>query len=159
MFETSIYFMFILLILFLITIYVYIALALQTIGKKLGYKKSWLAWIPIGNLLMIFEMGGFHWGFTFLTVLPFYFNISDLFPIFAIDLLLQSRVFLIIGIINGIILTIVLTIAFWSIFEKRNYSGYISLLILLLIIPFLNFIASILFLIAIGIVAWNDSPS
>lgn len=42
---------------FIIGFYVYMALALQTIAKKLGATdKSWWAWIPIMNILLMLEL-------------------------------------------------------------------------------------------------------
>ncbi len=42
---------------FIIGFYVYMALALQTIAKKLGATdKSWWAWIPIMNVLLMLEL-------------------------------------------------------------------------------------------------------
>lgn len=42
---------------FIIGFYVYMALALQTIAKKLGAtEKSWWAWIPIMNVLLMLEL-------------------------------------------------------------------------------------------------------
>ena len=81
----------------LIGIYVYFALALSTIGKKLKYKKSWLAWIPIANLAMILQLGKFHWAYIFLILIPIF---------------------------GWIALFILLIIANWRIFEKRKYPGW-----------------------------------
>ena len=44
-------------ILFGILIYVYTSLAWSEIGRKLKYKKRWLAWIPIARWSMILQMG------------------------------------------------------------------------------------------------------
>ena len=49
-----------LLILLVIAAYVYTALAWRDIAKKRGYKKSWIAWIPIANIAMWLQLGGFH---------------------------------------------------------------------------------------------------
>lgn len=103
--------------------YVYIALALQTIAKKLKYKKSWLAWIPIANLAMILQIGRFHWAWIFLMFIP---------------------------VIGWVALTVLLVIANWRIFEQRKYPGWYSLS---LVLPE---VGGILYLIAIGFVAWRD---
>jgi len=87
-------------IIFGIVLYAYFALAWQTIGKKLKYKKSWIAWIPIANLAMILQIGGFHWAWIFLILIP---------------------------VLGWIALFVLLIIATWRIFEKRNYPGWFSL--------------------------------
>lgn len=38
-------------------IYIFTSLALAKIGKELGYKNSWFAWIPLLNLIMIMQLG------------------------------------------------------------------------------------------------------
>ena len=91
-------------VLFAITIfigvYVYFALAWQTIARKLKYKNPWLAWIPFANLAMMLSLGGFHWQWIFLILIP---------------------------ILGWIPLFVLLVIATWRIFEKRKYPGWFSL--------------------------------
>lgn len=113
-------------VLLIAAIYVYSSWALYTIGKKLKYKRSWLAWIPIVNIAMILQLGGFHWAWIFLIFLG------------AIPL------------VGWIPLTVLLILASWKMFEKRKYPGWFSLS---LIIPA---VGGILFLIALGFVAWKD---
>jgi hypothetical protein len=36
--------------------YVYVALALQTIAQKTNTANGWLAWIPIGNIILMLEI-------------------------------------------------------------------------------------------------------
>lgn len=57
-------------VLIFIALYIYNSLAWMTIGKKLRYKYPWLAWIPIVNGAMILQMGGFHWAWIFLILIP-----------------------------------------------------------------------------------------
>lgn len=109
-------------ILFGIGIYVYFSLAWYTIAKKLKYKKAWLAWIPIINIGMFLQLGGFHWAWVFLILIP---------------------------ILGWIALFILVIISTWKIFEKRKYPGWFSLS---MIIPK---VGGILYLIAIGFVAWG----
>jgi len=110
-------------ILVFIAIYIYYALAWQTIARKLKFKKAWLAWIPIANWTMILRLGGFHWAWIFLILIP---------------------------IAGWIALFILCIISHWRIFEKRKYPGWFSLS---MIIPK---VGGILYLIAIGFVAWAD---
>jgi|SRR3989344_8792055 len=109
-------------LIFFLALYVYISLTWATIAKKLKYKKSWLAWIPIANLSMILQLGGFHWAWVFLIFVP---------------------------ILGWIPLGILLVLSHWHIFEKRKFPGWFSLS---LILPK---IGPILYLIAIGFVAWT----
>jgi len=112
----------ILLVLIFIAIYIYHALAWSKIAKKLKYKKHWLAWIPFANIAMILQLGGFHWAWIFLIVIPFF----------------------------GWLAVLVLVImALWKIFEKRKYPGWYSLS---LVIPKVGIV---LYLVAIGFVAWK----
>jgi hypothetical protein len=106
-----------------LAVYVYFALAWQTIAKKLKHKYPWLAWIPFANISLILQMGGFHWAWVFLILIP---------------------------IIGWLALTVLCIIATWKIFEKRKYPGWFSLS---MIIPQ---VGGILYLIAIGFVAWKD---
>ena len=105
--------------------YVYSSLAWYTIAKKLKYKYPGIAWIPIVNIVLGLQLGGFHWAWIFLIFIP---------------------------ILGWIALFIMLIIAKWHIYEKRKYPGWFSLA---LIIPK---VGSILHLVAIGFVAWQDKP-
>lgn len=106
-----------------LAVYVYHAFAWMTIAKKLKYKHPWFAWIPILNLVMILQLGGFHWAWIFLTFIP---------------------------VLGWIALFVMMIISTWRIFEKRKYPGWFSLS---MIIPK---VGGILYLIAIGFVAWKD---
>jgi len=110
-------------ILFLVALYVYTSLAWMTIARKMKYKRAWLAWIPVANGAMMLQLGGFHWAWILLILIP---------------------------ILGWIPLFILIVIATWKIFEKRKYPGWFSLS---MIIPKLG---GILYLIAIGFVAWKD---
>jgi hypothetical protein len=110
----------------IIALYVYTSLAWMTIFRKLKYKNPWMAWIPIVNIAPMLQLGGFHWAWIFLILIP---------------------------IVGWIPLAILVIIATWRIFEMRNYPGWFSLS---MIIPKIGFI---LYLIAIGFVAWDDRKS
>ncbi|MFA5174052.1 MAG: hypothetical protein WC438_02630 [Candidatus Pacearchaeota archaeon] len=117
------------LILIFLALYVYTSFAVMTIGKKLKYKKSWLAWIPIANLAMILQLGKFHWAWVFLIVVP---------------------------ILGWIPLMVLLIISGWKIYEKRKYPGWLSLLPIGTMIPAVGWIFSIANLVVLGLVAWAD---
>jgi hypothetical protein len=101
---------FIIAVLFIAAIYIYIALAYKEIAKKLKFKKSWLAWIPIAQWAMLLQLGGFHWAWIFLLLIP---------------------------ILGWIAVFVLLIIAHWRIFEKLKHPGWFSLSI---IIPQIGFI-------------------
>jgi len=106
-------------------LYVYTAFAWMTIGKKLGYKKSWLAWIPIANLFLLPILAKKHWAWGWFFLLP------PVYFVFAI-------------------------IWLWKIYERRNYSGWLSLLLILWILP-MSGLGLIINLIVFGFVAWKDN--
>ncbi len=110
-------------------VYVYSSLAWMTIGKKLRYKYPWLAWIPIANICMILQMGGFHWAWIFLLLVP------------------------LLGIVAVAVFAL---ICCWRIFEKRKYPGWLALVPLLGFVPMLGALASVAFLVVLGLVAWRD---
>ena len=72
---------------------------------------------------MILQLGGFHWAWIFLLLIP---------------------------VLGWIAVFVLLVIATWRIFEKRKYPGWFSLS---MVIPKAGLI---LYLVAIGFVAWRD---
>jgi len=87
-----------------LALYVYTSLAWMTIAKKLKYKYAWLAWIPIANIAMMLQLGGFHWAWVFLVLIP---------------------------ILGWLALLVLVIIATWKIFEKRKFPGWFSLSIII----------------------------
>jgi hypothetical protein len=118
-----------LMLVFVVAVYVYTALALSTIAKKLGHDKPWLAWIPVVNIALVLQMGGFHWAWTFLVFIP---------------------------ILGWVPLAILSLVAMWRIYELRNYPGWLALVSLLGFIPILGGLAGIANLVVLGFVAWKD---
>ena len=108
--------------------YVYFAWAFMVIAQKLKYKKAWLAWIPLANISMIFQLGGFHWAWIFLLLVP------------------------VVGWIAVFALAIIST---WKIFKKRKYSEWLSLVPILCMVPGFGIFALIAYAIIIGFVAWK----
>ena len=91
---------FVAIVIIALAMYVYYAIAWMTIGQKQKYKYPWIAWIPIANISMILQMGGFHWAWIFLGLIP---------------------------ILGWIALGVLIIIANWKIFEKEKYPGWLSL--------------------------------
>lgn len=100
---------FLLFILF-VALYVYKSLAWQAIARKAKHRKSWLAWIPFADVSMWLQMGGFHWAWIFLVLIP---------------------------ILGWIALLVLFIISTWRVFEKLKYPGWFSLS---LVIPEVGFI-------------------
>jgi hypothetical protein len=116
----------ILALIILIALYVYFASAWYAIAKKRGHKHPWLAWIPIANMAMWLQMGGFHWAWIFLIVIP---------------------------IAGWIAIAVLFIISTWRVFEKLRYPGWWSLALLLNGFGF--GLGTILYGIAVGVVAWK----
>jgi len=119
---------FFILILILIAIYVYFALAWYTIAKKRGHKHPWLAWIPFANVAMWLQLGGFHWAWVFLLVIP---------------------------IVGWIAVGVLFIISNWIVFEKLKYPGWLALSPLLGLIW--GGLGTLAYGIVIGIVAWEKN--
>ena len=53
--------------------YIYASVTLMTIAKRTNTENAWLAWIPIGNLYLMSQIGGLHaWtvALFLLTIIP-----------------------------------------------------------------------------------------
>ena len=116
-----------------IILYVYSALVLQAIAKKLNHKSPWMAWIPIANVVLLWQISGTpQW-----TIICYFAG----FVLAAIPLL------------GGLLALGAAAIAvywWWIICEKLNRDGWWSLI-------------SIIFfpawLVMLGIMAWSDAPA
>lgn len=109
--------------------WVYTSFAWKEIGRKVKYKKDWLAWIPFARTAMILQMGDFHWAFVFLWLIP---------------------------LLGWIPLGILIIIATWRIFEARKYPGWLALIPIISILPYIGYLAGIAHLVILGLVAWKD---
>jgi hypothetical protein len=118
-----------LLLIIVIGVYVYTSLARMTIAKKLKHKRPWLAWIPFARDSLILQLGGFHWAWIFLVLLP---------------------------ILGWIPLIVLILISFYRIYEKRKYPGWLALIPILSLAPAVGWLAHIANLIILGFVAWKD---
>ena len=110
-------------------IHIYAALALMTIGNKLKYKQSWIAFIPFANLSMILQLGGFHWAWVFLLLVP---------------------------VAGWIALLILLFLSSWNICEARKFPGWLGLTPALMMIHGIGPLGLITSLGVLGVVAWTE---
>jgi len=137
--------------LFSASVYVYFALAWMTIAKKLNYKYPWLAWVPFANIALILQLGEFHWAWVFL-IAPLVIGAPLMLIVIGIPLFFM-------GIFTSLALFVLTTIATWRIFEKLNYSGWLALIPVAMIVPYVNFVALVGYVIVIGFVAWGKENS
>jgi hypothetical protein len=113
-----------------LAVYIYLALAWMTIASKLKHKHPWLAWIPFANIALVLQLGGFHWAWIFLVLVP---------------------------VLGWLAIAVMAIVSVWRIYEKRRYPGWLALIYIGSFIPLLNFIAGIANLVIIGLVAWKDN--
>lgn len=109
-----------------IAIYVYSALVLMTIARKLKHRE--IAWL------------------AWIPIANFF-----LIPILAKKHWAWGFI-LLVPIVN-IVFAIMWS---WNIFEQRNYPGWLTLIVLVSIIPYIGVIGSLANLVIWGLVAWKD---
>ncbi len=121
-------------ILILIGVYIYNSFAWQKTAENLKYDQPWLAWIPFGRMAMILDLGDFPWALVFLYLIPIF---------------------------GWIALYVLRIIAYWKIYEKRGYSGALSLLRLGRFIFFFGEMLYVGEMVVRGLVAWKglESPA
>ncbi len=110
------------------SLYVYHSLAWMRIAKRMKFKKSWLAWIPIAAGAMKLKIGKFHWAWIFLILIPLF---------------------------GWIALIVLLTIATWRIFEKLGHPGWFALSFPAMFVPGIAMFGWIAYLVIIGVIAWE----
>ena len=118
-----------LLLIIIIGLYVYTSLARMAIARKLKHKRPWLAWIPFARDSLFLQLGGFHWAWIFLVLIP---------------------------VLGWIALIVLMLISFYRAYEKRKYPGWLALVPILGFLPAIGWLAHIANLIIIGFVAWKD---
>jgi len=137
-------------LLFLIGVYIYTSLAWYKIAKKLKHKNPWLAWIPFANISLMLELGNFSWAWVFLVLIP----IAAIIPLALSEgagaLFVIGIILMIFAILAMLALAVLVIIANWKTFERRKHPGWYSLA------PIIPYAGSILYLVAIGLVAWQD---
>jgi len=127
-----------------ILIYIYVAYSWHTISKSQKNKYYWISWIPLVQLFLLPLLAKKKWYYGFVFVLPTLFLF---FPNFkGYDFILF---------ILGIISIYFIVSWSWLIFEKQNYPGYLSLVVILFIVPIIDVFAFIAYLIIIGFVAFK----
>lgn len=113
-----------------LAIYIYFALTWYNIAKKVNHRRPWLAWIPFANVSLWLQMGGFHWAWVFLLLIP---------------------------ILGWIAVSILFIISNWRVLESLKYPGWLSLAPLLDLIG--SGIGTIAYGVLMGVVAWGKKNS
>ncbi|MBU0757718.1 MAG: hypothetical protein KKF44_06625 [Nanoarchaeota archaeon] len=113
----------------LVFMYFYFSLCWMVLAKKLGHRNAWLAWIPLANICLILEVGGFSWAWVFLLLVP---------------------------VIGWTALIVLGFIATWRVYEKRKYPGILSLIPLLAPVPVIGGLAGLADLVILGMVEFMD---
>lgn len=130
--------------------YIYFSRALQLISLKLGYKKDWIAWVPVAQLFLLPILAKKKWYFGFVLFLPtIYFFIKYVYTFFFDYLLFFLDLIYLFFIIFWL----------WIIFERLNFPGYFSLILMISVIPVIGMFSTIIFYLLIGIAAVFDMPS
>lgn len=127
--------------------YVYFSRTLQLIGQKLNYKKHRVAWIPFVHLFLLPIYAKKKWYFGFVMFFPIiYFFIRYIYG-FIFDYLLFF-----------LELIYLLFVIYWTwiIFEKLKFPGYLSLIMIISLIPIIGIFSTIIYYFLLGIVAIFD---
>jgi len=111
-----------------VAVYIYFALAWKKIAEKRKYKRPWLAWIPIANTAMWLQMGGFHWAWIFLMLIP---------------------------ILGWITIGVLFIISNYRVFKQLKYPGWLSLSLVIDIIPGVSGLGIIAYGVVMWFVAWR----
>jgi|GEM_PF-1799260 len=159
----------------IIALYVYSALALMTIAKKTKTKHAWLAWIPIGNAVLLSMIADMHWWPILLMIPASIFLIisvvlTKLTPASGISTLFMALYYLTLA-----AFTVFTTMWHWKMFGKIGRPGWWAILtviitwvgtIFILIKTYptmilggiLSVAGAALMLIFLGIAAWGKAP-
>jgi hypothetical protein len=105
--------MFVFFVIFVIVAYIYSAITLMIIANKTKTPNSWLAWIPIANIVLMLQVAGLPWWYVFAILVGF-------IPFLGSIALMAGGVYV-----------------WWLISEKRGFPGWYGIMML---IPIVNFI-------------------
>ena len=115
--------------------YLYLAIVLQSIAKKTNTPRSWMAWIPFVNLILLADIAQMYWWPVL--IIPIVYVIG----IIPVENFLLSILSLVLSIVALLYL-----LTYWEKLFKRV--GMSQWWVLALLVPILN-------LVAIGLAAWG----
>jgi len=160
---------YLLFLLVMIALYIYSGFALMKIAKKTNTKNPWLAWIPIGNIVLMANIAKMHW-WPILLMIPAFISIiiaviATLVKSYIVNVIFMSIYWILIGVIM-----IYSTIWNWKIFEAVNRPGWwaligiaimpIYLIFMYLKLPVLtistSIVGTLISLTLLGIAAWGN---
>lgn len=109
--------------LFALVAYIYQSLTLYYIARKTKTENEWLAWIPIGNLVLMAKIAKMHWWPVLLYIpMIFFIFLSSIASIFGNKTM--NLIFKLIAYILIIIIAVYIITWLWKIYEKVSRPGY-----------------------------------
>lgn len=110
-------------VVFVLIAYVYQSLSLYYIAKKTKTPNEWLAWIPIGNLVLMANIAKMHW-WPVLLYIPgmFFMFLSITFALFENKVL--EMLFSVLSYFAMIAIGVYMIIWTWKIYENVSRPGY-----------------------------------
>ena len=113
----------------ILVLYIYGAITMMLTAKRLKTEPSWLAWIPVGNMVLLSKMAKMPWW-------PVLLLIGAFLPVLGVFFAVAFYVFQVIWL--------------WKVCEARNKEGWYAALT---IVPFIGWLWG---LVLWGILAWGD---
>ncbi len=164
---------FFIMFLVMIGVYVYTSLALMAIANKTKTEPAWLAWIPIGNMVLVAKIAMMHWWPVLLYIPAFIFMLIGVILgqiFYTAGIIFMALYYLVI-----VAISVFATIWYWKIFKRVGRPGWWSIAStgigffggLLMLIPttatkvlgiIMTIGGMILMLVFIGIAAWGNAP-
>ncbi len=170
--TTNIILILILYLVFILAIvgaYIYFSLALMTIAKKTNTKDPWLAWIPIGNMILLSRIAKMHW-WPILLMIPAMISLVIGVIAMTMGAIVTGMISVTIYFIVIIILSVYSTIWTWKMFKSVNRPGWWSLITIIFMPIYIIFsiaqmaiaamitaiLTMITYLVFLGIAAWGN---
>ena len=117
----------------LVIIYIYGALTTQVIAKRLNHPNPWLAWIPIANIVLLWQISGLpQW-----TLILYFVGLGLTFVPFINSL-------------SGLLEIAMVIYMWWVVCEKLHRPGWWSIFAIVFFPAWL---------VLLGIMAWTDAPA
>ncbi len=116
---------------FVLIAYVYQALSLYYIARKTKTPNEWLAWIPIGNLVLMANIAKMHWWPVLLYVPGIFFMFISIVASIMGNMVLEI-IFTVLSYIAMIALGVYMIMWLWKIYENVSRPGYWSLVPLII---------------------------
>jgi hypothetical protein len=156
-----------------IGIYIYTSFALMRIAEKTNTEPSWLAWIPIANMVLLAKIAMMHWWPVLLYAPAFLFMIIG--AILGQFYSVTGIIFMVLYYLTILALSVFLTIWYWKMFVRVGRPGWWSLVpmiggvvaMIFMLIPttvtmvlgaIIALAGTAFMLIFLGMAAWGNAP-